>query len=61
MSKRLSRRDFLKSAVLGAAGVAAMGVGVSAKAEESATYVPGTYTATAHGYAGDVTVTMTFS
>ena len=34
MSKRLSRRDFLKSAVLGAAGVAAMGVGVSAKAEE---------------------------
>ena len=61
MSKRLSRRDFLKSAVLGAAGVAAMGVGVSAKAEESATYVPGTYTSTAHGYAGDVTVTMTFS
>ena len=50
-----------ENAVLGAAGVAAMGVGVSAKAEESATYVPGTYTATAQGYAGDVTVTMTFS
>ena len=61
MSKRLSRRDFLKNAVLGAAGVAAMGVGVSAKAEEAAIYVPDTYTATAQGYAGDVTVTMTFS
>lgn len=61
MSKRLSRRDFLKSAALGAVGVAAMGVGVSAKAEGGAIYVPGTYTAAAQGYAGEVTVTMTFS
>lgn len=63
MSKRLSRRDFLRKTAAGAAGLAAMGVlgAVGAAAEGAAVYAPGTYSASAKGYEGDVTVSMTFS
>lgn len=47
MSKNISRRDFLKSAALGAVGVGVLGRGLftSARAEEvKAIYNPGTYT-----------------
>lgn len=57
----ISRREFLKGTAAGALGVAAMGLfGVSAGAAETASYIPGTYTATAKGM-DQVTVTMTFS
>ncbi|MCD8104570.1 MAG: FAD-binding protein [Lachnospiraceae bacterium] len=58
----LSRRDFLKGTAAGALGAAAAGIlgtGIPALAEESGTYTPGTYSATATGI-GTVTVTMTF-
>ncbi|MCD7819785.1 MAG: FMN-binding protein, partial [Lachnospiraceae bacterium] len=58
----LSRRDFLKGTAAGALGAAAAGIlggGMSVLAEESGTYTPGTYSATAQGI-GTVTVTMTF-
>ena len=60
MSKKLSRRTFLKgtaAGAVGAIGVATLGIG--ALAEESGIYTPGTYSATATGM-GEVTVTMTF-
>ncbi len=58
--KNISRRDFIKGALAGSASLAATSVlGVSALAESSASYTPGTYTATANGI-GVVTVTMTF-
>ena len=68
MSKDLSRRDFLKGAAAGIAGVAAMGVlgacenkesTPSAAPENKGLYTPGTYSATATGMA-EITVTMTF-
>ncbi|MCD7883226.1 MAG: FAD-binding protein [Lachnospiraceae bacterium] len=58
----LSRRDFLKGTAAGALGAAAAGIlgtGLPVLAEESGTYTPGTYSATATGI-GTVTVTMTF-
>lgn len=61
--KKISRRDFLKGAVAGAASAAAFGaLGVSVGAEETvsdALYIPGTYTASAEGI-GTVTATVTF-
>ncbi len=59
--KAVSRRDFLRGAA--AAGLMATGslLGItSASAEElPSVYTPGTYTATAPGFGGDVTVTLT--
>ncbi len=62
MKKEISRRDFVKGTAAGALGMAAAGIfgGTTiALAEESGTYKPGTYSATAQGI-GTVTVTMTF-
>ena len=61
MSK-LSRRDFLKGSLAGAASIAMAGVGLNslnAKAAADGIYTPGTYSATATGM-GMVTVTATF-
>ena len=61
MSK-LSRRDFLKGSLAGAASIAMAGVGLNslnAKASADGIYTPGTYSATATGM-GTVTVTATF-
>ena len=58
----LSRRDFLKGSLAGAASLAMAGVGlgaVNAKAAADGLYTPGTYSATATGM-GTVTVTATF-
>ncbi|MCC8103212.1 MAG: FAD-dependent oxidoreductase [Clostridiales bacterium] len=66
MKKSFSRRDFMKGLAAGAVSTAAMGIfhtGVSAEESTSATgalYTPGTYTASANGHGGIVTVTMTF-
>ena len=62
MSKELSRRDFLKGAAATAVSAAFLGVtGTAApKAKAAASYIPGTYTATATGM-GTVTMTATFS
>ena len=60
--KSMTRRNFLKNALASAAGVTAasvLGPTVSL-AEGTSTYTPGTYTASAKGMMGDVTVTMTF-
>ncbi len=60
-NKALSRREFLRGAA--AAGLMATGslLGITkASAEEvPAAYIPGTYSATAPGFGGDVTVTIT--
>lgn len=62
MSKKLSRRDFLKNAAAAGAGLAAMGLfGRSAKAEEADKYTPGTYTAEKTISYATIGVTMTFS
>ena len=61
--KTISRRDFLKGALASTATVAAASVlGNPVFAEEAgeAIYIPGTYSATAAGINGNVTVTMTF-
>lgn len=59
-NKKVSRRDFLKGAA-GAMGIAAIGsIPFIASAEENAVYTPGTYSASADGINGPVTVTMTF-
>ncbi len=70
MSKKITRRDFLKG--LGAAGVGVAGMSLlgctsttaatetSEESKDGAIYVPGTYTAKASGI-GEVTVTMTFT
>ena len=60
MSK-ITRRDFLKGTVAGAAALAVAGTGLGSRkvAAEEAIYVPGTYSATANGM-GTVTVTATF-
>ena len=59
---QLSRRDFLKGSLAGAASLAMAGVGLNslnAKAAADGIYNPGTYSATATGM-GTVTVTATF-
>ena len=62
MSKNVSRRDFLRKAGTGALSMAALGlIPQTLLAEDKAVYTPGTYTATAAGYHGDVTVSVTFS
>ena len=57
----LSRRDFMKGAA--ALGVMAAGsvLGLKSASAETipAEFVPGTYTATAMGFGGDVTVSIT--
>ena len=60
MSKELTRRDFLKGAAAAAVGGAFFGFGAPVKAS-AATYTPGTYTATANGINGPVTVTAPFN
>ena len=63
MSKEISRKSFLQGAAAAAVSTAFMGVtGISAAKVKaaSASYTPGTYTATATGM-GKVTMTATFS
>lgn len=63
MKKQLSRREFLKGSLAGAATLAATGILGSTSvlaSDEEAIYIPGTYTATSAGHSGDITVTMTF-
>ena len=58
----LSRRDFLKGSLAGAASLAMAGIGLGAvksTASAAGIYTPGTYSATADGI-GTVTVTATF-
>ena len=58
----LSRRDFLKGSLAGAASIAMAGIGLGAlknSAHAAGIYTPGTYSATADGM-GTVTVTATF-
>lgn len=57
--KNISRRDFLKRSVVGAASLTLAGMGATL-AEEKALYTPGTYTATAQGMESAVAVTATF-
>ena len=54
--KKLSRRSFLKGALATAAMTGAASVGF---AESAAIYTPGTYTASAPGFGGEVVVTIT--
>ena len=54
--KKLSRRSFLKGALATAAMTGVAGVGL---AETAAIYTPGTYTASAPGFGGEVVVTIT--
>ena len=62
MSKKLSRRDFLKNAAAASAGFAALGLfGQSAKAEGGDKYTPGTYTAEKTISYAEISVSMTFS
>ncbi|MDO4972731.1 MAG: FAD-dependent oxidoreductase [Eubacteriales bacterium] len=60
MNKELSRRDFLKGSVAGAAGLALASLGFHDSVRAAGLYTPGTYSATATGI-GTVIVTMTFS
>ena len=60
MNKQLSRRDFLKGSVAGAAGLALASLGFHDSVRAAGLYTPGTYSATATGI-GTVIVTMTFS
>ena len=60
MSENISRRNFLKGSLAGAATLAMAGVGLGTTAfAEEGIYTPGTYSATARGHE-EVTVTMTF-
>ena len=60
MSENISRRNFLKGSLAGAATLAMAGVGLGTTAfAEEGIYTPGTYTATAEGME-TVTVTATF-
>ena len=62
MDKLVSRRDFLKLSTAGAVGVAASVLASPVLAEEAKkVYTPGTYSASAQGLMGPVTVTMTFN
>lgn len=57
--KNISRRDFLRGAAATTAATAAVAAGVvPAFAREEAVYIPGTYTASAVGFNGPVTVTL---
>ena len=65
--KEISRREFVKGIAAGAVGIAGMGLLSACKdgpaaptPEAKGLYTPGTYTASAAGYHGEVTVTMTF-
>lgn len=65
--KEISRRDFMKGMAAGAVSLAGMGLlsackdgGAAPTPEAKGLYTPGTYTASATGYHGEVTVTMTF-
>ncbi len=63
MSRFVTRRDFLKGTLAGAAGVAMTGMFggfAAAESAEDGIYIPGTYTADAQGISSKVTVTMTF-
>ena len=60
MNKQLSRRDFLKGSVAGAAALTLAGLGLGTTAKAAGLYTPGTYSATATGI-NTVLVTMTFS
>ena len=60
MNKQLSRRDFLKGSVAGAAALTLAGLGFHDSAKAAGLYTPGTYSATATGI-NTVLVTMTFS
>ena len=55
--KNLSRRDFLKGSVAGAAGLALASLGFHDSARAAGLYTPGTYSATATGI-NTVLVTM---
>lgn len=60
MNESISRRSFIKAAA--ALSVSALAGGVSASAYADGAediYIPGTYSATAQGFGGDVTVTIT--
>ena len=57
--KNLSRRDFLKGSVAGAAALTLAHLGLGTTARAAGLYTPGTYSATAQGMA-TVLVTMTF-
>ena len=73
--KDISRREFVKGALAGAAGLTMAGIlggcgdnsqsgsgssSVPASGAARGTYTPGTYSATSAGFSSDVTVTMTF-
>ena len=68
MANKVSRRQFLHTASIGALGAAMAGAlvgcsgssGSSSTASASGTYTPGSYSATSRGISSDVTVTMTF-
>ena len=68
MANKVSRRQFLHTASIGALGAAMAGAlvgcsgssGSSSTASASGTYTPGSYSATSKGISSDVTVTMTF-
>ena len=64
MSEKISRRNFLRTATLGAAAAGLRaGCGSASSSTAAGTYTAGTYSATATGIntATPVTVTMTFS
>jgi len=64
MSEKISRRNFLRTATLGAAAAGLLaGCGSASSSTAAGTYTAGTYSATATGIntATPVTVTMTFS
>ena len=61
MMKELNRRNFIKGALsLGAISALSGLTGVQARAEGESVYTPGTYTASAMGRDGQVTVHVTF-
>ena len=64
MSEKISRRNFLRTATLGAAAAGLLaGCGSASSSAAAGTYTAGTYSATATGIntTTPVTVTMTFS
>lgn len=63
MDKKLTRRDFIKGAAAGSLGLAVAGLTgmVSATAESTEVYTPGTYSAVVQGYSSFITVEVTFS
>ena len=61
MSKKLSRRSFLRAAALGTVGLGVMGMGIAAAEEGEAKYNAGTYTSSQSTGFATVDVTVTFS